>query len=114
MILHYLGLDHVGHIEGPFAPINIKRKLHEMDQVISKVYSSLNSNDLLCVVSDHGMANEGGHGGSSKMETITPLVFISSGDFFNDHGLDELFQNISVYEQVDLVLVYLVITSRNK
>ena len=110
MILHYLGLDHVGHIEGPFAPVNIKRKLHEMDQVISKIYSSLNGNDLFCIVSDHGMANEGGHGGSSKMETITPLVFISKGDIFKDYdlrdGFNKLIKDISVYEQVDMVTIF--------
>ncbi len=54
MILHYLGLDHVGHIEGPFAPYNIKRKLHEMDEIVRKVYSKLNSNDLFLILSDHG------------------------------------------------------------
>lgn len=78
MILHYLGLDHVGHIEGPFAPLNIRRKLYEMDEVVRKLYATLKPNDLLLVLSDHGMANEGGHGGSSHAELYTPALFISN------------------------------------
>jgi ethanolaminephosphotransferase len=116
MILHYLGLDHVGHIEGPYAPVNIKRKLHEMDEVARELFQGLKPNDLLCIVSDHGMANEGGHGGSSMMETVTPLVLVSSGKFtsgvhLSDWELKELFDAVPVYEQVDLVkrLIFVVI-----
>jgi predicted AlkP superfamily pyrophosphatase or phosphodiesterase len=109
MILHYLGLDHVGHIEGPFAPYNIHRKLHEMDEIIRKLYSSLSKNDILLVLSDHGMANEGGHGGSSNMELKTPALFVSKS--FSDHpncllsdsDLFDLADNMRSREQVDLV-----------
>ena len=65
-------------MEGPFAKISIKRKLYEMDEIIRKIYSKLKKNDLLIVLSDHGMANEGGHGGSSEMEISTPVIFISN------------------------------------
>lgn len=78
MILHYMGLDHVGHVEGPFASVNIRRKLHEMDMVVRKIYAQLKPNDLFVVLSDHGMANEGGHGGSSHAELYTPALFISN------------------------------------
>lgn len=37
MILHYLGLDHIGHVHGPFSPL-IKTKLKEMDNVIAKIH----------------------------------------------------------------------------
>ncbi len=126
MILHYLGLDHVGniflfawlfvfkivglvislnfstqgHIEGPFAPVSIKRKLHEMDQVIRRIYSSLNKNDLLVILSDHGMANEGGHGGSSQMETLTPAIFVSKSK--NRQQIDLSLESIKIHQQIDL------------
>ena len=109
MILHYLGLDHVGHIEGPYAPFNVRRKLYEMDEIIKKIYSSLNENDLILVLSDHGMANEGGHGGSSQMEVTTPLLFISKGLFnskytyMNDQEFNLLIENIKQRKQIDLV-----------
>lgn len=36
MILHYLGLDHIGHVEGPFGA-SIKPKLREMDEIIAQI-----------------------------------------------------------------------------
>lgn len=38
MVLHYLGLDHIGHVYGPFSPL-IKPKLQEMDKIIGRIYS---------------------------------------------------------------------------
>ena len=75
-----------------------------MDETIRKIYSSLNRNDLLVVLSDHGMANEGGHGGSSQMETLTPAIFISKSDANKPYltdlpGLDQ----IKSSHQIDLV-----------
>jgi len=40
LILHYLGLDHIGHIEGPFSPL-IKTKLLEMDEIVRSIFNSL-------------------------------------------------------------------------
>lgn len=40
LILHYLGLDHIGHLSGPNSPL-IGPKLSEMDNIISKIHKSL-------------------------------------------------------------------------
>ena len=40
MVTHYLGLDHIGHISGPFSPL-IKPKLKEMDDIISLLYEDV-------------------------------------------------------------------------
>ena len=40
MILHYLGLDHIGHLEGPHSPL-VAPKLHEMDDIILQIYKAL-------------------------------------------------------------------------
>ncbi len=40
MILHYLGLDHIGHLAGPRSPL-VKPKLLEMDGVIHKIYQAM-------------------------------------------------------------------------
>lgn len=40
LILHYLGLDHIGHISGPHSPL-IGRKLSEMDSIVMKIHTSL-------------------------------------------------------------------------
>ena len=39
MILHYLGLDHIGHLAGPGSPL-VRPKLDEMDDVVKKIYTA--------------------------------------------------------------------------
>ncbi|KAF7723136.1 major facilitator super transporter protein [Apophysomyces ossiformis] len=88
-ILHYLGLDHVGHMGGPESKL-MKPKQEEMDRAIEDIYEIVanqdaqrmaNSQDskgtLIILCGDHGMNDEGNHGGSSLGETSTALVFMS-------------------------------------
>ncbi|KAL4197269.1 hypothetical protein AMTRI_Chr04g250260 [Amborella trichopoda] len=81
LILHYLGLDHVGHIGGRHSPLMVP-KLKEMDEVIEKLdmaiihHHKCNKRTLLMVVSDHGMTDGGNHGGSSDEETDSMSLFI--------------------------------------
>lgn len=49
LILHYLGLDHIGHISGPGSPL-IGRKLSEMDNILMKIHTSLLSKVRLTFV----------------------------------------------------------------
>ncbi|XP_035165847.1 GPI ethanolamine phosphate transferase 2 [Oxyura jamaicensis] len=84
LILHYLGLDHIGHVTGPNSPL-VGPKLREMDNILKKIHISLLSKEgeaslpsLLVVCGDHGMSETGSHGGSSEGEVHTPLLFISS------------------------------------
>uniref|UniRef100_A0A2C9GPL6 GPI ethanolamine phosphate transferase 2 C-terminal domain-containing protein n=1 Tax=Anopheles arabiensis TaxID=7173 RepID=A0A2C9GPL6_ANOAR len=83
MILHYLGLDHIGHVEGPFSD-KVPGKLKEMDKVIKTIYQTMDkwkqkyyTKPLLVITGDHGMRDSGGHGGSSHPETIVPVVIVS-------------------------------------
>ena len=76
--LHYLGLDHIGHAKGPYSSF-VAPKLNEMDKIIKQIYETLkiqNKRTMIIVTGDHGMSNAGSHGGSSKEETNTPLIFI--------------------------------------
>ena len=100
-ILHYLGLDHIGHLAGPSSPL-VEPKLNEMSDVIKRVYEELvkkpwktppmvinlrklvrNSctNHSFCskvlVLGDHGMSDAGSHGGASVSEVMTPIVALS-------------------------------------
>nr|XP_033336582.1 GPI ethanolamine phosphate transferase 2 isoform X1 [Megalopta genalis] len=81
MILHYLGLDHIGHVHGPFSPL-ITTKLKEMDTIIAKIQSKVrqwnqnNDSSLFIICGDHGMKDSGGHGGSTISETIVPFIAI--------------------------------------
>ncbi|VDN12427.1 unnamed protein product [Dibothriocephalus latus] len=49
MVLHFLGLDHIGHIEGPTGA-SIAPKLREMDEIVGKVYNHLVSSFILYVI----------------------------------------------------------------
>lgn len=79
LILHYLGLDHIGHKGGPNS-IYMQAKQEEMDAVIEELYQArvANSEDTLMVVmGDHGMNNLGNHGGSTDGETSPGMVLAS-------------------------------------
>uniref|UniRef100_A0A8C6U0X7 Phosphatidylinositol glycan anchor biosynthesis class G n=1 Tax=Neogobius melanostomus TaxID=47308 RepID=A0A8C6U0X7_9GOBI len=83
LILHYLGLDHIGHISGPHSSL-VQPKLLEMDDVFKKIHSSLVSKEadgsppyLLVLCGDHGMSEMGSHGGSSEPEVNTALLLVS-------------------------------------
>ncbi|KAL9080277.1 MAG: hypothetical protein Q9157_000927 [Trypethelium eluteriae] len=83
LIMHYLGLDHIGHKAGPTSP-NMLPKQREMDSIVQTVYDAITDAErpylhrtLLVLCGDHGMNDGGNHGGSSEGETSPALVFIS-------------------------------------
>ncbi|CAK8537153.1 unnamed protein product [Lathyrus sativus] len=101
LILHYLGLDHVGHIGGRSSPL-MASKLSEMDEVVKMIHTNILQNQandqgqtLLVVVSDHGMTESGNHGGSSYEETDSLALLIGPKNHASDHTLsyhDTIFQ----------------------
>ncbi|KAK8225684.1 alkaline-phosphatase-like protein [Phyllosticta capitalensis] len=81
LIMHYLGLDHIGHKTGPFGPHMIPKQT-EMDGIVKQVYSAIETQShlkstLLILCGDHGMNDGGNHGGSAPGETSPALVFMS-------------------------------------
>lgn len=48
LILHYLGLDHIGHVTGPNSPL-VGPKLREMDNILKKIHISLLSKVIYLV-----------------------------------------------------------------
>ncbi|KAJ2317513.1 major facilitator super transporter protein [Coemansia sp. RSA 2704] len=89
-VLHYLGLDHIGHLAGPKSPL-MKPKQREMDDVVRTIHDIVSKQDqrriqqdkrakptLFVVLGDHAMNEIGNHGGNSKLETSTVFVFIGS------------------------------------
>lgn len=79
MALHYLGLDHIGHVFGTNSNDLIVKKLLEMDSVISAIYQKMaerKQSTLIVICGDHGMSPEGNHGGGSRLEADTALIFI--------------------------------------
>lgn len=83
LILHYLGLDHIGHSLGGNSP-KIPEKLKEMDAIIRKIHRFLRKSQgkesYLIVCGDHGMTPAGSHGGASLEETRVPVVMWRIGE----------------------------------
>lgn len=99
LVLHYLGLDHIGHTHGPSSSL-VDDKLAEMDGILSTMYASLrrraNDSFLIVVTGDHGMNAVGNHGGSSEGEVMTALLFIPTKPW--DFGS----QDVRTVSQVDI------------
>ncbi|KAE8323300.1 hypothetical protein BDV39DRAFT_196037 [Aspergillus sergii] len=107
-IMHYLGLDHIGHKAGPNSPYMITKQ-HEMDSVVSMVYTALEQEKhlettLFVLCGDHGMNEAGNHGGSSVGETSPALLFISPKfqrlETRNDSPTEE-FSDLQYYHTVE-------------
>lgn len=98
LIMHYLGLDHIGHVEGPFSS-KIPIKLKEMDDVIVNIHESMkkwtNKSSIFFITGDHGMRDSGGHGGSTYPEIHVPLIVIGGKDCSNN-------DNEMIYQQTDI------------
>ncbi|KAK1832274.1 GPI ethanolamine phosphate transferase 2 [Podospora conica] len=81
MVLHYLGLDHIGHKGGPRSP-HMVPKQREMDGIVKQIFTAIETqphlqSTLFVVCGDHGMNDAGNHGASSPGETSPALVFMS-------------------------------------
>jgi ethanolaminephosphotransferase len=129
MVLHYLGLDHIGHKGGPKRYDDHSRRIvilvltvssphmvvkqREMDAIVREIYTAIESEDhlrstLFVVCGDHGMNEAGNHGASSAGETSPALVFISpklrelKSTLQSPMPEDESFQYYSTVEQSDI------------
>ncbi|OAA55579.1 Alkaline-phosphatase-like, core domain protein [Niveomyces insectorum RCEF 264] len=81
LVLHYLGLDHIGHKGGPRSP-HMVPKQREMDGIVRQLYAALAAephlaSTLLVLCGDHGMNDAGNHGASSAGETSPALLFVA-------------------------------------
>lgn len=109
VILHYLGLDHIGHLEGPSSSL-MPAKQKEMDHVVELIYRELVEKDkkdgkksLFLVCGDHGMTEGGNHGGSSFNEVSTAAVFLSPLFSSFKQETDESIHYLREINQIDIV-----------
>ncbi|RDH39735.1 hypothetical protein BDQ94DRAFT_177074 [Aspergillus welwitschiae] len=72
IIAHFLGVDHVGHRFGPGHP-EMRDKLVQMDGIIREVIGDIDDETLLVVMGDHGMDENGNHGGETADEVRAAL-----------------------------------------
>lgn len=83
LIAHFLGHDHCGHKHGPLHE-ECGAKLAEIDNVIRRTIDGLEKEDILIVLGDHGMTDEGDHGGVSPKEVSSVLFAYSAGHLLPD------------------------------
>jgi ethanolaminephosphotransferase len=107
MILHYLGLDHIGHKSGPLSQ-NMVPKQAEMDSIVQELFEAVESEShlqstLIVLVGDHGMNDAGNHGGSTAGETSPALVFISPKLLSLQAGSESPTQAPGSFDYYDLV-----------
>ena len=69
---HFLGLDHAGHVNGNVLNnVDLDAKLEELSEMMFDIYKRIAKDSVMIIVGDHGMANDGNHGGNSTEETNT-------------------------------------------
>ena len=73
LVAHFLGIDHVGHKHGPGHPV-MAAKMAQLSAAISAAAAELPPDTLLVVLGDHGMTEEGNHGGASPDEVNAGLM----------------------------------------
>ncbi|OGM39853.1 hypothetical protein ABOM_011448 [Aspergillus bombycis] len=114
MVLHLPGIDHIGHMGGAGSHL-MASKQKQMDDIVQKIYTSLEQEDhlsstLLIVGGDHGMDQLGGHGGGSDPEISAAMMFISPHMKSINQGYESpttpsggMFDYYTGIKQVDLV-----------
>jgi phosphatidylinositol glycan class O len=76
IVVHFLGVDHVGHTYGP-NNIHMIEKLSQMDEalteILKRIDSAVNTCEVAFILGDHGMTKDGNHGGGTEDETNAGL-----------------------------------------
>lgn len=81
MIAHFLGVDHIGHTHHAFHP-HMNDRVALMDKLLLRVIQSLPQNSVLLLFGDHGMTDEGEHGGASRQEIDSGLFVYATEPMF--------------------------------
>uniref|UniRef100_A0A8R1TM52 GPI ethanolamine phosphate transferase 3 n=1 Tax=Onchocerca volvulus TaxID=6282 RepID=A0A8R1TM52_ONCVO len=76
LITHFLGVDHCGHKYGPDHP-EMSKKMLQINEILAKVVDSLDNNTLLLIMGDHGMTDNGDHGGDEPLEIDAALFMFA-------------------------------------
>ncbi|KAH8930465.1 alkaline phosphatase-like protein, partial [Atractiella rhizophila] len=106
-IAHALGVDHAGHTYGPQHD-EMKRKLKEMDELVSELVEKMDDDALLVVCGDHGMDGKGDHGGDSESELNAGVWVYSKRNVRHRSLLEGLVEDRTatgrrVVRQIDIV-----------
>lgn len=91
VVVHFLGVDHVGHTYGPHNE-HMDAKLRTMDDALAGVLDQLDNSDachVTFIFGDHGMTADGNHGGGTIEETHAALFAHHSKGCHDAHITEE-------------------------
>ena len=80
LIGHIIGVDHAGHTFSA-SHSEIERKLKDSENIVREVIEKMDNDTVLIVCGDHGMTDDGNHGGASKNELRSVLFSYHKGGF---------------------------------
>lgn len=75
---HFLALDHIGHSTSSVTGAGFGERKGRISGLVDEVIGVMGHGQVLVVTGDHGMRDDGNHGGSSREETES-FVFVYSG-----------------------------------
>ncbi|PYH46025.1 GPI ethanolamine phosphate transferase 3 [Aspergillus saccharolyticus JOP 1030-1] len=86
---HFLGVDHVGHRFGAGHPL-MRAKLQQMNAVMREVVAAIDNDEetVLVVMGDHGMDENGNHGGETLEEVLAAVWLYSPREFVGKRVAD--------------------------
>lgn len=102
LIAHFLGVDHVGHTFGPTDP-HMQDKLQQMNEVLKKLMNEIDDRSLLVIMGDHGMSEDGNHGGATDEETGAALFLYSKKKVLHSPSIARRLQMDPLYREVPQV-----------
>lgn len=82
VLSHLVYLDHYGH-EYTTDSVQVKIIMDEYNRMIEEIYEKMSEDTLICIYSDHGVNDDGSHGGASINELSSCCVFLGKKEMRN-------------------------------
>ncbi|CAD25563.1 similarity to HYPOTHETICAL INTEGRAL MEMBRANE PROTEIN YA93_SCHPO [Encephalitozoon cuniculi GB-M1] len=82
IIAHLINLDSYGHIHETIDHREMEHQVVIYDNLINEIYKKMSEDTLFVICSDHGVDDNGAHGGVSTLEMSAVGVFISKDQRF--------------------------------
>jgi phosphatidylinositol glycan class O len=79
LIAHFIGIDNAGHYYQNVAHPDLERKILDAEALIHNVITQMDNDTVVLIFGDHGMTDNGGHGGETEGELRTILFTYAKG-----------------------------------
>lgn len=89
--IHLISVDDCGHASNTVHHKRVKEALIRTDDLINTIYNDMDDETLLVITSDHGVTDQGSHGGSLKYEMASFCGFYSKKPLKIDHSLGNIY-----------------------